>query len=572
LRVTTDANKRALDKNETLERELRKAQERRTIAMKLMKGQMEKLERKQETWDGEKGILETGLECTKAREEAAKRSLDVAKSDLDIKIAEVDRLTVSNQDLLRRLDAGEQAQLEADTSRQAVEDRCRALKDELSGAVTLLEGSKSKAEEADQAFSEALSEVSSLQQQLGDQLKTMTVTTTLMEQQKHELEAKLEYEHNKSTELQMQQDRLTKEVADSCTKVQRLESALEEALVWATAFEKENTDLSSDLDRSQACAQHLRKVLDEHAVATELLNDDCKRLLQQIGVLKEKASTDDDKMTSLRGKLQELESALDNSQAQATTSEREKTELTGELDSARERNGALDKALTLHDEEMAALKTDHSKISQQLELLRDELKSAEVRTNTLPSPSNSTLLDPKREATPDKANESMSDTTASCIGLQPQPNDQRRDSADVQRKPSDAVETLTKNATRQRFTALQPEEILHKQSPSPPVIDHCAVAKSSASPLHSQGLTKATPKTKGASKANEGVIQAIVSSPKPDLIAVAAHGEAPDPTPLNKKHARAADCDDLTEPKMSKRARRRKRHRESLEVPGSNPK
>lgn len=50
-------------------------------------------------------------------------------------------------------------------------------------------------------------------------------------------------------------------------------------------------------------------------------------------------------------------------------------------------------------------------------------------------------------------------------------------------------------------------------------------------------------------------------------MAATVYDDATDPTPLNKKHARAVDCDEQVEAKMSKRARRRKRHRESYGVP-----
>jgi hypothetical protein len=240
-----------------------------------------------------------------------------------------------------------------------------------------------------------------------------------------------------------------------------------------------------------------------------------------------------------------------------------------ELKSAREREGGLDQAHALHNDEMAALKTDHSKMSQQLEILRKELEYAERRADTPQSPSDGILLDLKHKTTLDKANESTNDTTASCICMQRQFKDQRRGPVDVSRKPSDVAEELTKIPTRPTpTTTLRPEKTLYKQPPLPAAEKHSAVTKSPTSPPLSQSLAKPGHKT---TSTPGGVTQASVPSSRPDPTVAAAHGDVSDPTPLSKKHARAADCDEQADPKMSKRARRRKRHRESLGLPGGGP-
>ena len=216
-------------------------------------------------------------------------------------------------------------------------------------------------------------------------------------------------------------------------------------------------------------------------------------------------------------------------------------------------------------------------MSQQLEILGKKLEYAERRVDPPQSPSDGILLDPKHNTALDNANESTNDTTASCICMQRQSKDQRRDPVDVSRKPSDVAEELTKIPTRPTPTTnLRSEEALYKQPSLPAIEKHSAVTKSSTSPPPSQPLNQplSQPLAKPGHKTTStpgGVIQASVPPSKPDLTAAAAHGDASDPMPLRKKHARAADCDEQAEPKMSKRARRRKRHRESLGLPGGGP-
>jgi chromosome segregation ATPase len=469
LKITADTKKTVIDINGELKKELEEAQRREAVTSELNNATdawRKEHEAARYTLEGEKGALELGLKHTAAREEAAECKLGGAKRDLDIKIAEVDRLTTSNEDLSRRLCKQERAQLKADTSREAAEDRCHTLQDELSGATSSLEDVKVKAEEADQARSRAELEVSTLQKRLDDEVKTTTELASSMEQEKSESKARLEEEQTKSNESQARQDRLTTELADSDATVKRLESELKTTLVQVTSFEEEKADLSAELDRLNSCEQHLQKELDEHDAATKLLHIESERLVQKIDVLRKEANTGDEEIASLRGKIQQLESTLESSHTQVTASEKEKTELTKELDGAREEHeAAFAAALARYSEEMAMSETHHSKLTQELELELLEMKTRAIRpptvdvgTNTLPPSSNSDLLGPNLDkAESDKAKASADDTTANASVL----------------------------------------------------------------------------------------------------------------TPANKKHARAADCDDQTEPKMSKRARRRQRHRESLGVPAS---
>jgi hypothetical protein len=499
--------------------------------------------------------------------EVAKRNLDIATRDLDINVAEMHRLTISDQDLSRRLSEQEQVQLEADTRCKAVEDRCCALQHELNAATTSLEESNSKVAEAERACSQAESEALTLQKRLGDEVERRTESTTLLEQEKRELEARFEEGQTNSTESQARH-------GSSGAIVQRLESELNAALSQATASEGEKADLSADLDRFKSCEQKFKEELAEFTRAIDLLNAESEVLLEKIDDLKVQKRADDETFTNLRGTVQELESALADSHDHAATSERDKSELILELDSTRERERALDKALALHRDEMAALRTDHLNNSQQLDLLRKEVGSnlpdPEVGINTPQSPSKGNPLNSKREI-PGETNVSKNDTTASCVSPHRRSQDPRRDSADAQRGPSDAAETLTKHPTRSTSTALQPKETLPKQPSSPRVIEN-PVIKASTPPPYIRRPTKETHETNSTPDANRSITQANVPSPsKPDIKAAAGNGDAPDPTLLNKKHARAADCDDQTGSKMSKRARRRKRHRESLGVAASGP-
>lgn len=584
LKFTVDCKKTVTDINEELKNDLKGVQAVTNDFNNLINAQRKEHELARSFLEREKGAFETGLKYTKAREDLANRHLHVAYRELQTakhgiadKIAGLERLRISNQDLSRRLREQERVQLEADYNRNAAEDRCRTLQDGMSGATASLEGLKVKAEEAEQACSQAELEVATLQRQLGDEVKTTTELTSLIEQQQGESKARLEEEQTKSRESKAQQDRLATELTDSDATVQRLESELKAALFQVTVLEEEKADLSADLDASKSSGQHFEGELVEYTAATELLNAESERLLQDIEVLKERAKIENKKMTSLRGRVQELESALENSHQHATTSERAKSELMEELDSAREREAALEQALALHNNGMAALKTDHATMSQQLEILGKKLEYAERRADTPQSPSDGILLDPKHKTALDKANESTNDTSASCICMQRHSKDQRRVPVDASRKPSDAAEDLTKSPTRPApATTLRPEEILHKQPALPVVEEASAATKSPTSPPLGQSLSRplsqslAKPRCKTTSKSG-GVIQASVPPSKPDPTVAAAHGDASDLTLLNKKHARAADCDEQAEPKSSKRARRRKRHRESLGLPGGGP-
>jgi chromosome segregation ATPase len=648
LKFTVDCKRTATDTNEELKNDLEAAQARETITNELnnlIYAQRKDFEVARYVLEHEKGVFETGMKYTKEREDEALRDLDVAKRDLDvatrdldintaevdrlnisnqefsqrlcekeqsqleairdlnvakrdleITTAEVDRLKISNQDLSRRLCEQEQTQLEANTRRDAAEDRCRTLQDELSGATASLEDLKVQLEEADQACSQTELELSILRKQLGEEVKTTTELTILIEDEKGESKARLEEEQTKSAESQTRQDQFTKELADSNATVQRLESGLKAALAQVTAFEtakadsdatlqrleselkaalalvtafeKEKADLSADLARSRSCEQRFQEELAEYAISTDLLHAESELLSQKIVDLREKEKSEDENMTSLRGRVQELESALEDSHHHAATSDRAKSALAGELDSARESEGALDKALASHRDEMTALKTDHSKTTQQLEILREKLENAEMRANAPQSSSDGNLFDLNRMTAPDKVNEPTNDTTASCTRFQRQSKDQRRGSADISsRKPSDAAEELTNNATRPPPTAPRQEETLHTRPPLPVVEKAPAVTKSPTSPPLSQPPAKTGHKTTSTSKAPESIVRASVPSFEPDPMTAAVHGGAPNPTPFNnKKHAREADCDEQAEAKMSKRARRRKRHRESLGV------
>jgi chromosome segregation ATPase len=576
LKFTIDRKRTVTDINEELKNDLKGVQAATNDFNNLINAQRKEHELARSFLEREKGAFETGLKYTKAREDLANRHLHVAyrelqtaKHDIADQVAGLERLRISNQDLSRRLREQERVQLEAEHNRNAAEDRCRTLQDELRGAIVSLEGLKVKAEEAEQACSQVKLEVETLQRQLGDEVKTTTELTSLIEQQQGESKARLEEEQTKSRQSQAQQDRLATELTDADAIVQRLESELKAALFQVTVLEEEKADLSADLDASKSSEQHYKEEHAEYTAATELLNAESERLLQEIEVLKERAKTEDEKMTSLRGRVQELESALENSQNHATTSERAKSELREELKIAREREGALDQAHALHNDEMAALKTDHSKMSKQLEILRKELEYAERRADTPQSPSDGITLDPKHKTALDKANESTNDTTVSCICMQRQFKDQRRGPVDASRKPSDATEELTKIPTRPTpATTLRPEETLYKQPHLPAVEATSAVTKPLTLPPLSQPLAKPRRKT---TSTPGGVIQASVPSSRPDPKIAAAHDDASDPTPLSKKHTRAADCDEQAESKMSKRARRRKRHRESLGVPGGGP-
>jgi hypothetical protein len=478
---------------EDITKELEGAREREAITSMFniaINGQRKDHEDARYTLEHEKGALETGLKHTMAREDAAKCKLDVTMRDLDIRIAEVGRLITSNTDLSRRLCEQEQARLEADTSRKAAEDHCRALQDDLSGATTFMEDLKTKAEEVGQARSQAELEVSTLQKQLDDEVKTTTELTVLVEQEKGESKARLEEEQTKLRESQVQQGLSTKELADSDATVQRLNSELEVALAQVSALEAEKANMS---------AEH------EEALTT---------------------------------------------------------------------------ALERHSEEMDLLKADHSKLTRELELGLLKMKSKAVRsltadmgTNTLPSPPNSNSLDPNLDkAMPDKVNELTDDATALISNLHQQSfkDHQQSNPADDIRKPSDA-DAPPEKAKESTSTAPRPEEILHKPPPSPTVTENPAVSKILILPPHDRRPAKAVPKTKRTLNANRCVIQTSAPSSKPEPIAVVVHAHAPDPTPLSKKHARAADCDEQEEPKMSKRARRRKRHRESLGVAAGVP-
>jgi chromosome segregation ATPase len=569
---------------EDIAKELEGAREREAITSMFniaINGQRKDHEDARYTLEHEKGALETGLKHTMAREDAAKCKLDVTMRDLDIKIAEVGRLITSNADLSRRLCEQEQARLETDTSRKAAEDHCRALQDDLSGATTLMKDLKTKAEEVGRARSQAELEVSTLQKQLDDEVKTTTELTVLVEQEKGESKARLEEEQTKLRKSQVQQHLLTQELADSDATVQRLNSELEVALAQVSALEAEKANMSTDLNRSKSCEQTLHKALAEEAEAKALLDTDCHRLSQQVVVLAEKSDARGEGLASLREQVQQLRSALKDSYARTTTFEKDNKELVGALDSAREEHEeALTTALERHSEETDLLKTDHSKLTRELELELLKMKTkavrsltADMRTNTLPSPPNSDSLDPNLDkAMPDKVNELTDDATALISNLHQQSfkDHQQSNPADDIRKPSDA-DAPPEKAKESTSTAPRPEEILHKPPPSPTVAENPAVSKTLILPPHDRRLTKAVPKTKRTSNANRCVIQTSAPSSKPEPIAVVVHAHAPDPIPLNKKHARAADCDEQEEPKMSKRARRRKRHRESLGVPAGVP-
>jgi chromosome segregation ATPase len=574
LKFTVDCKRTATDTNEELKNDLEGAQARETITNELnnlIYVQRKDFEVERYFLEREKGAFETGMKYTKEREDEALRDLDVATRDLDINTAEVDRLNISNQDLSRRLCEQEQSQLEANTSRNATEDHCRTLQDELSGATASLEDLKVKLEEANQACSQTELELSILRKRLHDEVKTTTELTILIEEEKGESKARLREEQTKSTGSQTRQDRLTKELANSDATVQRLESELKVALVQVTAFEKEKADLSSDLDRSKSCEQHSQEELAKYARATDLLHAESERLSQKIVDLREKEKTEGEKTTSLRGRVQELGSALEDSQHHAATSNKANSALAGEIASAWEREGALDTSLASHRDEMTALNTNHSKTTQQLDVLREKLEDAEMRANAPQSHSDGNSLDLKRKTTLDKADEPTNDTTASCTRIQRHSKGHRRASVNTSQKPPDAAEESTNNATRPTPTAPRPEETLHKQSPLLAVEKAPAATNSPTSPPLSQPFVKTVHKATNTPKSPEGVVRASVPPLEPNPMTAAVHGDAPDPTPLNKKHARAADCDEQVESKMSKRARRRKRHRESLGVPASEP-
>ena len=409
------------DSNEDITNELEGAREREAITNKLnnlIDGQTKDREIAQKTLEGEKGALEIGLKHTKAREDAANCKLEAAKRDLDITIAEVDCLATSNEDLSRRLCEQERAQIEAGIGLKAAEDRCRTPQDELSGATASLEDLKAQVEESDQARSWAVLEVSSLQKRLDDEVKTTTELASSMDQEKSESKAKLEEEQPKLTESQAQQDRLTSELADSNTTVQRLESELKAALVQVTAFEREKAELSPELALLKACEQHLRNELAEHDVATKLLHTESERLLKNIDVLKVEADTRDEEMTSLRRKIQQLESALESSHTQTATSEKEKIELREERDSAREElETALKVPLEHHSEETTRSEADRPKLTREFPLKTQPKaarpRTADTGTNKTPPPSNSDSPGPNLDkAKSDKAKEPANDTTA----------------------------------------------------------------------------------------------------------------------------------------------------------------
>jgi len=285
LKLNTGTRKSVADLNDELKKELKGIQGREAI----LKGLNDQLnaqrighERERKTWESEKGVLETDLQSTKAREHGAQR-------DLAVRIAEVHSLKDSNQDLSQRLCAQEQAQQAVDDSRRAAEDRCLFLEDELSGATKLREDLSLKADEADQACSRARLEGLTLQKQLYDELKTAKELKSPTEGQLRELKTGLEEERTRSMKLQAQQVCLTKELADSHATVQQSKCALKCALAQLTACKKEKTELSENLDRSRLCEQHLQKALTEDSEATAVLDADCERLSQQFSLLKEGA-------------------------------------------------------------------------------------------------------------------------------------------------------------------------------------------------------------------------------------------------------------------------------------------
>lgn len=88
---------------------------------------MQKLEQEHERTisENEKGVLQTALKNTKAREDEAKR-------DLDVKLDEVESPKIAKRDSSQRLHAQEQARIEADTRRKAAENCCHMLQNKSS--------------------------------------------------------------------------------------------------------------------------------------------------------------------------------------------------------------------------------------------------------------------------------------------------------------------------------------------------------------------------------------------------------------------------------------------------------
>lgn len=144
--------------NGKLKDDLEEGQERETIINNQSEQlNVQKLEREHERTilENEKCVLQTALKNTKAREDEAKR-------DLDVKLDEVESLKIAKRDLSQRLHAQEQARIEADTGRKAAEDRCHMLQNKSSEQSKSLKDLGSRAEEVNRAFSQAIAQASAL--------------------------------------------------------------------------------------------------------------------------------------------------------------------------------------------------------------------------------------------------------------------------------------------------------------------------------------------------------------------------------------------------------------------------
>ena len=555
-----DLKERTIEDNKELKKDLEGAQGRENIIKKHnteLNAQRMNRDRERDILKGEKELLETRLEDTKGREDAAQRNLDD-------KIAKVASLNVSNQDISQRLRAQNRARLDMDFRHADAEDRCRDLQDELSEAKKALKDQETKARDADQACSQAKLEESTLQKQLDDQLKIVMGLKALMEEQKRKLDAKMEDEQAKLTASQKLQDWLTKEVADCHAAVKQFESARENALANATAFEKERTELSRDLNHSRSRERRLRRALAEDSKATAVLKADCQRLSQQVGILKDKSGVQNEELERIREKAQQLESDLKNSHSQPSASEREKAELTGALDCARGREQTLEKALkdalARHDGGMALLRADHSALSQQVELSKEKIGFGLRLVDKHKCGHQGEL------SALDEANRLADGPTASSSDLDKHSSKEpQRNSVDDRGNQSDTAEPIRENAIRPTSTVPRANNRPHQQLPSPSVGMAPAAPKSPTSPPHTRGLASVGCTTTLPPNANGEVLRAtsIASATLSSSKAATPSGNAPGTAFLTKKHARAVDPDGQGESE-SKRARRRKRHRQSV--------
>jgi hypothetical protein len=243
---------------------------------------------------------------------------------------------------------------------------------------------------------------------------------------------------------------------------------------------------------------------------------------------------------------------MEDSHSRPAACDREKTELIEALDSARESEEALEKALAHQNEEATLLKADHSKLSRRLELLSEKLRA------TLQSANRHKRKAGERLERLDKTNGSVADKTDSSI------NSPRRSSKNHRR---DSASNTLKQLDTEASTASRPEQRL-RPHPTPPAVETLPTVSCPPTPpsqTQKPANSAHNPERPGGSIGT--VIQADIPSPKPDSTAVAIHAEAPGQRPVNKKkHARAADADDQESKSQSKRARRRKRHRQALKV------